>query len=75
LIVGLDVPESCDDLEAVVDSLAAAVALTQDLPVFETGDDVLDAGADVAVFGVVVVVDDPAGVVVLWTGDGGDAVA
>jgi len=75
LIVGLEVPESCDDLEAVVDGLATAAALTQDVPVFEAGDDVLDAGADAAVFGVMVVVDDPAGVVVLWTGDGGDAVA
>jgi len=70
LIVGLDVPESCDDLDAVVDGLAAA-ALTQDSPVLETGDEVLDA----AVCGVVVVLDDPAEVVVLWTGDGGDAVS
>jgi len=73
LIVGLEVPESCDDLEAVVDGLFAAAALTQDLPVFEAGDDVLDTGADAAVFAVVIVVDDPAGVVPLWTGDGGDA--
>jgi hypothetical protein len=71
LIVGLEVPESCDDLGVVVDSLAAAAALTQDVPVFEAGDDVLDAGADAAVFAVVVVVDDPAAVVALWTGDGG----
>jgi hypothetical protein len=34
----------------------------------------VDAGADAdeAVFAVVVVVDDPAGVVALWTSDGGD---
>ena len=49
----------------------AAAALTQDSPVLETGDEVLDA----AVCGVVVVLDDPAEVVVLWTGDGGDAVS
>lgn len=50
--------------------MAAAVALTQDLPVFETGDDLLDTGA--AVCAVVVVVDDPSAVVAPWTGDGGD---
>jgi hypothetical protein len=55
-------------LEAVVDGLAAAAALTQDVPVVEAGDDVR---ADAAVFAVVVVVDDPVGVVALWTGDGG----
>jgi hypothetical protein len=58
LIVGLVVSECCDDLEAVVDGLAAA-ALMQDLPVCE-GNDVFDAGADAAVFAVGVVVDDPA---------------
>ncbi|MDT5126033.1 MAG: hypothetical protein QOH54_1677 [Mycobacterium sp.] len=57
----------------MVDGLAAAAALTQDVPVFEAGDDVLDGGADAAVFAVVIVVDDPAGVVALWTGAGGDA--
>jgi hypothetical protein len=56
--VGFEVPESCDDLKAVVDGLAA-VGLTQDLSVFEAGDDVLEVGPDAAVFAVV---DDPAGV-------------
>jgi hypothetical protein len=59
LSTGLEVPESGNDVEAVVDGLAASSALPQDLPVFEPGDDVFDAGADAAVFGVVVVADDP----------------
>ena len=56
---GLEVPESGDDVEAVVDGLAASSALSQDLPVFERGGDVFDAGADTPVFAVVVVADDP----------------
>jgi hypothetical protein len=68
--VGFDVPESCDILEAVVDGLAAATGLTQDVPVFEAGGDVFDASADAVVFAVVVVVDDPAAVVALWADDG-----
>jgi hypothetical protein len=35
--VGFEVPESGDDLEAVIDGLGAAAALPQDLPVFESG--------------------------------------
>ena len=62
-------------MEAVVDGLATAAALALDLPVFEAGDDVFDAGADAAVFAVVVVVDDPSGVVALRAGDSGDALA
>jgi len=46
-------------VEAVVDGLAASSALSQDLPVFERGGDVFDAGADTPVFAVVVVADDP----------------
>jgi hypothetical protein len=47
--------------------------LPQYLPVFEPGDDVLDAGPDPAVHAVVVVVDDPADVVAARCGDGRDA--
>jgi len=47
--------ESSDDLKAVVDGVAAAAALTQYLPVFESGDDVFDTGSDVPVAPVVVV--------------------
>ncbi|MGH9207267.1 MAG: hypothetical protein ACRD1G_12000, partial [Acidimicrobiales bacterium] len=61
--MGFEVPESGDDLEAVVDGLAVAAALPQDLPVFESGDDVFVAGLDPAVCPVVVVADEPAGVV------------
>jgi hypothetical protein len=43
--------------------MAAAAALPEDLPVLEPGDDVLDAGSDPAVHAVVVIADDPAGVV------------
>ena len=63
MVVGLHVPESGDDLEAVVDGLAAASALTEYLPVFESGDDVFDTGPDAAVCPVVVIVVDPAGIV------------
>jgi hypothetical protein len=55
----LEVPESGDDVEAVVDGLAVTSALSKDLPVFAPGDDVFDAGADTPVFPVVVVADDP----------------
>jgi len=41
------------------------------LPVFEWGDDVFDAGPDASV-DAVVVVDDAAGLVACWAGDGGD---
>ena len=50
-------------MEAVVFGLSAAATLPQDLPVFEPGDDVFDAGADAAVGSVEVVVDDAPGVV------------
>jgi hypothetical protein len=46
LAAGLEVPDSGYDLEAVVDGVAAAAALTEYLPVFEAGDNVLDAGCD-----------------------------
>lgn len=45
-----EVPESGDDLDAVVDGVAAAAALTEDLPVFEAADDVFDAGAEATVW-------------------------
>jgi hypothetical protein len=44
MIAGLEVPEFGDDLEAVVDGVAAAASLPQYLPVFEPVDDVFDAG-------------------------------
>jgi hypothetical protein len=56
----LEVPESGDDVEAVVDGVASAAALPQYLPVFEPGDDVFEAGPDPAVHPVMVVVDGPA---------------
>ncbi len=71
--VNLEGPESRDDLEAVVDGLAAVSTLSQYLPIFEPGDDVLDAGADTAVLPVVGIVDDPAAVVALWADDDSDA--
>ncbi|VAZ69606.1 hypothetical protein LAUMK40_05769 [Mycobacterium kansasii] len=64
--MNLEVSESRDDLEAVVDGVAAASTLSQYLPIFEPDDDVLDAGADAAVLPVVGIVDDQAGVVALW---------
>ncbi len=64
---------SGDDLEAVVDCVAAVPALAQYLPVFESGDYVFDAGPHPPVHPVVVVADDPAGVVATRCGDGGDA--
>ena len=67
--VGLEVPESGDDLEAVVDGLASGAALTQYLAVFEPGDDVFDPGSGAAVGSVVAVVDDAAGVVASGCGD------
>jgi hypothetical protein len=48
LVVCFAVPESSNDLEAVVDGVAAAAALTQNLAVFESGDDMFDAGPDAA---------------------------
>jgi hypothetical protein len=71
LFVGLEVPESGGDLGAVVDGLAAA-ALARYLPV-RSGDDVFDAGCDPAVRPIVVIADDPAGVVASRCGDGVDA--
>jgi hypothetical protein len=71
--VGLEVPESGDDLKTVVNGFAAASALTEDLPVFEPGDGVFDAGPDPALHPVAVVSDDVAGLVALRVGDGGDA--
>ena len=35
-----------NDLEAVVDGVAAAAALSKDLPILDPGDDMLDASAD-----------------------------
>ena len=67
--MGLEVLESGDDVEAVVDGLAAAAALPQYLPVLEPGDDVFDAGPDPPVHPVVVIADDPAGVVASRGGD------
>jgi hypothetical protein len=58
LIEGLEVPEFGDDVEGVVDGVAAAPVLPQYLPVFESGNDMLDAGSDPAVLSVVVVADD-----------------
>jgi hypothetical protein len=49
LFVGLEVPESSDDLKAVVDRFAAAAALPQYLPVFEPRYDVFDECPDVTV--------------------------
>jgi len=49
-----------------------AAALLEYLAVFESGDDVFDAGSEAPVGLVVAVVDDPAGLVALGTGDGGD---
>jgi hypothetical protein len=46
LIVDLDVPESGDDVEAVVDGVSASAALPHYLPVLEPGDDAFDAGPD-----------------------------
>ena len=69
----LVVPEFGDDVEAVVDGVAPARALAEDLPVFESCDDVLDACFDPAVRPIVVVVDDSAGVVASRVGDRGDA--
>jgi len=43
--VGLEVPESANDLHGLVDGVAAPAALSQYLPVLEPGDDVFDAGA------------------------------
>lgn len=60
-------------MEVVVDGVASSAALTEDLPVFEAGEDVFDAGADAPVSAVVLVTDDAAGVVAAGPGDGGDA--
>jgi hypothetical protein len=72
LIAGLDVLESGDGLEAVVDGVAAA-ALPQYLPVLKPRDYMLDAGPDPAMHTVVVVADDRAGVIATGCGDGVDA--
>ena len=61
MVVGLEVPDSGDDVWGVVVGLAATTALSYELPVFEAGGDVFDAGPDPAVCLVVVVADDPAG--------------
>jgi hypothetical protein len=71
--VVLEVPESGDDVEVVVDGVASATAMAEDLPVFETGDDMLDTCPDPTVRPVVVVVDDPASVVTSGSGDRADA--
>lgn len=59
MLVGFEVPESGDDLEAVVDGFGAVTALAPYLPVFGSGDDVFDAGSDPAVCAIVVIADDP----------------
>jgi hypothetical protein len=73
LLAGLEVPESGDDLKAVIDGVAAAAASPQYLAVLEPGDDVLNAGPDPAVHPVGVVADDPAAVVASRGDDLGDA--
>nr|WP_240316609.1 hypothetical protein [Mycobacterium persicum] len=73
--MGFEVPESSDDLEVLVDGVAVAAALSKDLPVFESGDDMFDAGSDFAVRSVGVVADDESGVVACWAVDRGDAAA
>lgn len=60
MVVGREVPESGDDLEVVVDGVAAAAALPQYFPVFQSGDDGFDAGSDLPMQSVVVVADGPA---------------
>jgi hypothetical protein len=71
--VGLEVPESGDDSMGLVDGVAAAAALTQNLPVFESGDHVLDAGCDPAALPVMVVGHGASGLVASRCGDGWDA--
>ena len=51
----------------------AAAALPQDLPAFEPGDDVFDAGTDAPVCSVPGIWDDAPGVVAGRCGDGVDA--
>ena len=72
MFAGFEVPESAGDLKAVVDSGAAA-ALPWYLPVFESCDDVFDAGPDPAVGPVVVIADYPISRVGSWRGDRWDA--
>jgi hypothetical protein len=69
LRVVLEVREFGDDVGAVVDGVAAAAALSKDLPVFESGVDVFGAGADPAVSLAVVVVHGAACVVAAGCGD------
>src|ERR1700733_1697827 len=57
----------------LVDGVAAAAALTQNLPVFESGDHVLDAGCDPAALPVMVVGHGASGLVASRCGDGWDA--
>lgn len=72
MLTVLEGPESGDDVEAVVDGVASATALAEDLPVLESGDDVFDACPDPMVRPMVVVVDDSAGVVASRVGDRAD---
>jgi hypothetical protein len=72
LAVAFEVPESGDDLRRWLMALPAT-ALTKDLPVFEPGDDMFDAGTNAAVVSRVVVVDDAAGFVAARRGDRWDA--
>jgi hypothetical protein len=46
LVGGLEVPEFGDDVEAVVDGVAASAALPQYLAVAEPGHDLLDVSPD-----------------------------
>jgi hypothetical protein len=73
LSAALEVPGSGDDVEGVVDGLAAMSALSKDLPVFDPGGDVFEAGVDRPVRPIVVVTDDPAVGFPAGTGDGGDS--
>jgi hypothetical protein len=47
--VVLEVAESGSDVQGLVDGRCRASAVTQYLPVFESGDEVFDAGCDPAV--------------------------
>jgi hypothetical protein len=50
----------------VVVGVASSAALSKDLPILDSGDDMLDGGGDAPVCAVVIVADDPAGLVWCW---------
>jgi hypothetical protein len=62
--VGLEAHASGIDVEGVVDGVAEWRPCRSTLPVFKSGDDVFDAGADAAVLSPMLIADDPAGAVV-----------